>query len=832
MFKRPLLLLAASLCLGIISSLYMKFSFAALIGFAVLFLCALFLKPKLSKKHEHSKKIKETKPAANRNNTKDECRNQALKAKRKKYIIIAAAAAFVLGAGLCGAKTTEYSSINFENKQKITVSGKVDKIAKTGSYINIYLINAKTEEGALFSEIIVVLNDGTDISQINPGNILLVKGTAYKLSKARNYGNFDEERYYHSIGVSFKLKATDVKIKNSKYNIAKKLIYDFKQKIMLSFAEAADEEKAGFFAAITAGDRSGLSDEMKSLYQDSGISHILAVSGLHISLIGMFVYKLLKKLFGLKAAAAVSGVLMFGFCIMCGAAPSAVRATIMFFAGLAAKLLGKKYDILSALSLAACLILLANPYYIDHTGFRLSFAAVFAIAVPAMLAKKFTETKSALVQSFIISTSVTLASLPLTLSAFYKIPVYSVFLNLIVIPLMSFILASGILSGIIGMFWAFASRFILGIGIYLTDFVEICCKISLLFPNSIYAAGNKGIAKAVLFYILLLFALAALYILCQNKKKTGRYLAGHFEGAERIFEKKALKAAMLILAAAAILLVFFSKPQKEVLEISFIDVGQGDCILIDNKEGDTYLIDGGSSNVNNVGSQRIKSALLYKGISEINYLIVTHPDEDHISGIKEFLEEESAGGIQIDNVLIPVFEENENCISFVQFVEEKGINIINLHSGMKIEDKDLKLSCISPKEGEKYTDINDASAVISLEYGEFDALFTGDISEKTEKAMIENGIFESKSEYELLKTAHHGSKGSTSKEFLDEVSFETAVISAGVNNIYGHPHEETIKRLEDAKTQIHITAECGEIEIKAYKDGSYEKKAKLLNISK
>lgn len=863
MFKRPLLLPAASLCFGIISSLYMKLSFAASIFVSVLFLCVLYFGMKFSKKNEKAPNMRKAQNISEHQNTyrtENSCNNQSvfktqnisginnqsvfktpnicktqnLKNKRKtlkkRIIIFAAAAAFVLGVCLCEAKTIEYGSINFENKQKITVDGKVDKITENGNYINIYLKDVRVEDKNRFLEIIVILNNDFDISQIKPGNKLMVRGTTYKLSKARNYGNFDEERYYHSIGVSFKLKASDIKIINSRYNAAKKLIYDFKQKLMQSFSNAADEEKAGFFIAITAGERSGLTDEMKTLYQDSGIAHILAVSGLHISLIGMFVYKILKKLFGLKAASAVSAILMAGFCIMCGAAPSAVRATIMFFAGLSARLLGKKYDILSALALAACLILIANPYYIDHTGFRLSFTCILAIGVPGMLAGKFIKTKSTLAESFVISASITLFSLPLMLSAFYKIPVYSVLLNLIVIPLMSFILGSAVVSGILGLFFSFAGRFVLGIGIYLTDFVEICCKLSLLFPNSIYAAGNPNIVKTIVFYILFLALVFALCRICKSLKKTGWYLGGYFKKAEKLLKHKLFRALVLIFAALAILLVFFLQPSKEVLEISFIDVDQGDCILIDNRKGDTYLIDGGSSSVKNVGSQRIKSALLYKGISEINYLIVTHPDEDHISGIKELMEEEAAGSIKIDNVLIPVIEEHESCISFVQFVKEKGINIINLHSGMMIEDGDLKLSCVSPDKDGSYSDINDASAVIDLEYGKFDALFTGDISEKTEKTMIKNKAFGNKCEYELLKTAHHGSRGSTSKEFLDEVSFETAVISAGVNNTYGHPHEETLKRLEEAGTEILVTAECGEIDITAHRNGSYTKKAKLQSL--
>ena len=294
----------------------------------------------------------------------------------------------------------------------------------------------------------------------------------------------------------------------------------------------------------------------------------------------------------------------------------------------------------------------------------------------------------------------------------------------------------------------------------------------------------------------------------------------------KIFEIKLIRVFAVIIFAGILVLILFAHSEKN-LKITFIDVDQGDCILIENPDGDTYMIDGGSSSVSNVGTQRIKNALYYKGISKIDYLIITHPDEDHTNGVLQLMSEDEAGSIKFENLLMPFFENNESYETLIETAKQSGINVVNLHAGMVIEDNTLSLTCLSPEKNEANSDTNDGSAVISLEYGDFDALFTGDISSEKESELLRKGAFNNKSDYEILKTAHHGSMGSTSEAFLEKLSFETAVISAGVDNTYGHPHKETLERLENAGTEILVTAECGEIEVVADKFGNYRRYCKL-----
>ncbi len=262
------------------------------------------------------------------------------------------------------------------------------------------------------------------------------------------------------------------------------------------------------------------------------------------------------------------------------------------------------------------------------------------------------------------------------------------------------------------------------------------------------------------------------------------------------------------------LALIFSCPavNHKGLEAVFLDVGQGDGIFIRERGGITCLIDGGSSDVSKVGKYRIEPFLKARGVSEIDYAFVTHGDSDHISGLEELLERQNIG-VKISCVIFPeqtVWDEKltELCV----LAQEQGSRTVVMSPGQTVEGKKLIIRCLAP-DGETLAETgNAASLVLEGCYGELDMLFTGDVEGEGEELLT--AVLEK--EYEVLKTAHHGSKNSTCEEFLEIVHPRLAVISAGRDNRYGHPHEETLEKLEKTGTVVFNTAESGAVILKAY----------------
>ena len=266
-----------------------------------------------------------------------------------------------------------------------------------------------------------------------------------------------------------------------------------------------------------------------------------------------------------------------------------------------------------------------------------------------------------------------------------------------------------------------------------------------------------------------------------------------------------------------LLIVLFVRVPHRDLQITFIDVDQGDGILIEMPSGAVCLIDGGSSSIEDVGSRRMESALKYRGIYEIDFAFVSHTDSDHISGLLELMQESGAGSIRIRHLCIPMFEENENQALLLSAAKDKGIPVTFLSAGMSFAFEEVKLSCLHPFSGKDYPDANAASCVLSLTYGEFSALFTGDLGQEGEQELLKHF---SSLDHDLLKVGHHGSRESSSAAFLKGVSPQLAVISAGVHNRYGHPHKETTERLEACGSRIYVTAESGEILVHVDRQGA------------
>jgi len=311
---------------------------------------------------------------------------------------------------------------------------------------------------------------------------------------------------------------------------------------------------------------------------------------------------------------------------------------------------------------------------------------------------------------------------------------------------------------------------------------------------------------------------------CMNEQIYSKKIIDQDGIVQKNSEESKISLSRKYLLFLIILLIFLIYNPREGLYITFLDVGQGDGIFLESPSGSTYLIDGGSTSSSKVGQYIIQPYLKSQGISNIDYMIATHMDEDHINGLLELIENIPEEGskslvsyITVQNLILPELREPDNTyLEFVARAEGKGISIIYMSAGMSLQDGDVIITCLHPAYEVHSPDKNESSLVLYLDYENFQVLFTGDVEGDGEEELLDvirDKYIDELSSIEVLKVAHHGSKNSTPKELLAILKPKISIISCGLNNSYGHPHEELLERLEAVESQTYKTAECGAVTI-------------------
>lgn len=648
---------------------------------------------------------------------------------------------------------------------------------------------ADAESGSEKQNIICYLKANQTLPEM--GSIVKIKGKLKFFDKASNPGQFDAESYYHILKISYQLNQAEIQAKSNTYSKAGEALFRIREKFSSVLEESLPVKEASVMKTMLLGEKGAAHEEIKALYQRNGIAHILAISGLHISLIGMALFHILKKLgmpIGIQTLIPFIVIVFYGF--LTGFSVSALRAVFMFGIHMAALLLRRTYDMVTAASLAAVLLLLDQPLYLFYSAFLFSFGCIFAIGllVPA-LTKAFLKGEKqpghfpALLLSGI---SLTLAGLPMQLQFFYQIPLYATVLNLLIIPLMSLLLPGGILLIVSGSMGAGLQEPLSALIIGVLTIYESGCRLCENLPFHFLTPGKPREWQIVSYIVV--FSVIVL-----------------------LKRKLSLKTKWAAVFCAVLLLVW--PPQRDI-SITFLDVGQGDCIHVRSKEGHHYLIDGGSSDLSEVGMYRILPYLKSQGAAKIEAVFVTHPDEDHCNGIKEIAKKGKEQGILIKRIYLPDVGEASRTKAYrelVQTAQEAGIAVDYIGKGQSLWEGEMLFQCLHPDSGYENSDANCFSTVLLLRCGEFQTLLTGDVEGEGESRLLftlqENGI----KNITVLKAAHHGSAHSSPEELLSLLSPAYTVISCGENNSYGHPHEELIRRLKEQKTEIFITYESGAV---------------------
>ena len=609
-------------------------------------------------------------------------------------------------------------------------------------------------------------------------------------------GGYDEDLYLRTRGFDGKIYLDSVTVTGEDHSVSS-LLANARGKVHQTLNSILPANESAVMKAMLTGEKDDIPDETYELYQNAGAVHILCISGLHMSILGLYVSFFLEKILkqSRRVSAAVTMAASVCFLLFTGFTPSAVRAVTMLCVVMTGRILFRSHDRLNEIAVAALLILLIEPLYLFHIGFQLSFITVLGLCIAAenMEEKKNKNWIDKLKDALRFSIYASLFSYPFVAYHFYTISLVGILANLIVIPLSGLLLGFGILSAVLGMVWMPAGVFAAGSVYGILRFIEITCTLLLKIPFACILTGRPTELVILLFYILLF-----LWI--------------------KIGERKGCWKAALVVCLALWCAVFGNQLFRKETTIAFLDVGQGDAAVISAYDGKTYLIDGGGKYGKefgkNVGQTVLLPYLQYLGKDHVDAVFLSHPDTDHMTGLLEIM-----GKIEIKEMYLADYPYlvTENIKFLKEILEKYPVRLYTVDNTAVIADQTWEV--LYPMKGIRFSDGDDnhGSMVLKYKNNDTEVLFTGDISLEDESLLISENTSLSA---DILKVSHHGSMYSSSAEFLEKVDAETSVISCGRDNIYGHPHKETMERLQG--TNIYRTDEQGSVLLKLQQDGGYK----------
>lgn len=625
------------------------------------------------------------------------------------------------------------------------------------------------------------------------GSTVVVKGKLRSYREPTNPGEFDARLYYRTLGLEFDLTQAVILRESVSYDRLRENLWQLRIYLVRQLQRYLREEDASVVSTMLLGEKSTLDAQTRDLFKRNGVIHILTVSGLHISILGMGLYRLLRRVFlPILPAAVLSMAVMVAYGAMVGTGASTFRALFMFGMHLLANVCGRTYDLLTALALAAVLLLLQEPLYLFNSGYLFSFASVFAIGA---VLPQFSSPKG--MQGITSGMVIFLVTFPIHLWFYFEYPFISMLLNLMIIPLMSVLLKSAVLLLFSACLVPFIGEFLATVAavpvhgiLWLYHFL---CRIGDSLSWFSEVVGRPAFFQVILYYGILL----SLWWLWEHRKD--------FTSGARF--------AWLCLA---VMILTFQPP--EGWKLVFLDVGQGDGIYVATEDGKHYLFDGGSTSRSKIGKNVLVPFLKYEGVGELDCVFLSHPDEDHISGVLEILEGQTELGIRVKAVALPDIAEGAKGDSYrklEQAAAVAGCRVLYLSSGMTLQNGELAIRCVNPVKGAYIEEANEYSACFLLEQGSVQVLLTGDITGDSEQQMWQEiqPYLQEESRILIWKIAHHGSRFSTPQEFLEAAMPDMAVISCGAGNSYGHPHEELLQRLETTPARVYRTDYHGAITV-------------------
>ncbi len=629
---------------------------------------------------------------------------------------------------------------------------------------------------------------------ITPGNYVRLRGVFFKGRDRRNPGEFDYDEYLSQQGIAGILIAkscNDLKVIKNNTNRIANFIYRVRKSIDNNISNLHDTQTASLLRGLLLADRSKIDYNTKTEFINSGVIHILAVSGLHVGYIVLIFLILFGRLnVYLKSLLTIIGLI--SFMVLTNSPASVVRAVIMSTVILVGFITNRSTNLFNSISLAALFILIIDPSELFKPGFQLSFAAVISIALIYPIFQKIICSikikNSALKNIFLfgaVSISAQIGTLPFTLIYFGKLSLIAIFTNLFIIPLAGFIVGLGIITLILNSIFPFLAFYFATTNNLFSSLLFYIVKLSGNFEFAFIWVRNFSLFNAIMFYFfigMLIFSFAK-------------------------FKYRTAKLAVSILIGFNIWL-FSEIDDKEImpknqLSVYMIDVGQGDSFLVKFPDGKTALIDAGLTTTNyDIGEQIILPLLNYFNINKIDYGFVSHVDADHYGGFISLINANKIKKIfkpQIDTLFV-------KDIKYEKFLNSKNIPIEH-YMKKNIEISNCRIYILNDLPDNFKTTTNGKSGLLKIVYGKNSFLFTGDLEKKNESHYVEN--YKKFLNSDVLKVSHHGSKTASSFDFIFSVKPKISMISDGVMNKFGHPAFEVLERLKSIGSKIYRTDQNG-----------------------
>mgnify|MGYP004617216691 FL=1 len=595
----------------------------------------------------------------------------------------------------------------------------------------------------------VLVNYYSDIN-ISYGDYIYVYGVFKKPKENGNFNLFNYKRYLLSNKINYVVTASKITVIKKNDNV----FYTLKNNLLRKI-ENANKSK-GYILAFLYADKSLIEKDVYTKYQKIGVSHLFAVSGMHVSLISIVLLKLLNKIKERKRYIIVS-IFLSIYLFLTNFTISMVRATFQFILFFINKSFKLNIDNSNLVLLLFSILVIINPYNIYNIGFLFSFIISFTLIRCSKLIKgKFIikSLKTSLISFF--------SSMPVLINNFFEVNFLGIILNIIYIPFVSYILFP--LSLVTVLFPSLDN--------ILYMFISYFEKITDFFSNIKFLSFS--ICKMNIFLIIMYYIIF-IYILKR---------------------KKSLVYKIII---AIISLIFLINNGRIVnSEVSILDVGQGDSSLIRLKNKNILIDTGGNINYDiskNILIPYFKSV----GIKKIDYLVLTHGDYDHMGEAINLVE-----NFKVEKVIFNCGSYNDLENELIEVLDKKKIKYYSCIKELNIDNN--KLHFLQTKE---YDNENENSNVIYTELNGYKFVFMGDAGVEKEKDILEKYNV---SKIDVLKIGHHGSKTSSDKNFIDVINPKYSVISVGKNNRYGHPNKEVLNNLDNSK--IYRTDQDGSIMFK------------------
>ena len=631
-----------------------------------------------------------------------------------------------------------------------------------------------------------------------PGCRVRMTGRTELFDPALNPGAFSYRDYYDSIGIWLRFRAESCEVLTEGSRLLR-LIYGFRNSLSDTISTYADPEDQGILKSMLLSDSSEQDREEREAFSFLGLMQMISLSGLQIVLLGSLIFGYIRKRTGRKLPAFLAGLLLvLLLTVFSGFSMAAIRAVVIYCMRAGAVFLKRHFDFASAGALALILLMLEAPLRIYTSGFQFMAGILAAIGILNDLVLRFLNIRGGVYRGIFTALSVQVILLPVRICHSFAWSLLSPFLYALLFPAAGIIFILGALGTVAGLISGPLSSFLLGAEHYFIVFLRTAAALGNQAGGLTVICGRPSETR-VFVYFLICFLLAATLRIILNRRK---------ENAEN--EELRITPGIRISTAAAFLsimvfgLLFLRAeplPEDSAL-ILMMDCGQGDAFLIRFSDGTVMLSDAGSSSDDSFYREQLSKTLLFYGIDKIDYVLASHPDTDHISGLTELF---SDARFDIGYLIYAeILADDPSFLELFRQAEQAGVLKLPASAGKTLILPDAELRFLWPPAHETVRG-NEASLVFLLEYQGFLALFTGDISEGEERKILPLP------DVDILKVAHHGSRFSSSDAFLAAVSPELALISCGKNNSYGHPAKETLDRLQTADAIIYTTQHEGAV---------------------